>query len=327
MVHFFQIWRPAGFHGRMESDRYFFEGWFFKFVDHSRQHSYAFIPGISLGEDPHSFIQILDGQSHQSDYIRFETDQFHAAASKLDIQIGKNRFTSQYCQLDIRSNQLAVTGRLEFGPLSPWPVKLWSPGAMGWYAFVPFMECFHGVLSFDHQLSGTLTINHTPISFDQGRGYIEKDWGRSFPSAYIWLQSNHFDHPKISLMASIANIPWFARSFRGFIIGLWHNDRLYRFTTYTGAKLTNLNLSNTQLHFQVNDRNFLLSVTAARIPGGRLHAPYSNNMLQRVSETLNSSVEIALFQRSRHGDSLLYRGTGQPAALDINGKLEQIIDR
>ncbi len=326
MAHYLQIWRPAGYHGRTARQGNFFEGWFFKLVDRSRQHIYAFIPGISLGSDPHSFIQILDGQTHQSDYIRFPIDQFYAAVNKLDIKIANNRFTRQYCQLDISTSQRTVVGRVDFGPLRPWPVRIWSPGAMGWYAFVPFMECFHGVLSFDHHLAGSLTINNTPISFDHGRGYIEKDWGRSFPSAYIWLQSNHFDQPGISLMASVANIPWIARSFRGFIIGVWFKDRLYRFATYTGAKLHDLKLSNSQVQFQVSDRNFTLAITAIRTGGGLLHAPYANHMSQRVSETLSSSVTIELHQRTNHGHRLLYRGTGDPAGLDVNGNLEEIID-
>ncbi|MCK7537696.1 MAG: tocopherol cyclase family protein [Marinilabiliales bacterium] len=34
--------------------------------------------------------------------------------------------------------------------------------------------------------------------FSGGRGYIEKDWGHSFPSAYVWMQSNHFQLARIS---------------------------------------------------------------------------------------------------------------------------------
>jgi len=322
-----QIWRPAGYHGQSARNHDFFEGWFFKFVDPSRAHIYAFIPGILLGSDPHSFIQILDGQTHQSDYIRFRVDQFWAASDRLDIQIGDNHFNERHCQLQIRSGQRTVFGRVEFGPLRPWPVKLWSPGAMGWYAIVPFMECFHGVISFDHPLSGTLTINDAPISFENGRGYIEKDWGRSFPSAYIWIQSNHFDQPGISLMASIANIPWFSRSFRGFIIALWLHNRMYRFATYTGAELDYVILRDDQVEILVKDRHFALRISAVRTSAGLLRAPYANRMLQRISESLNSSVSIELFQRSSQGERLIYRGTGEPAGLDVNGKLEEIIDR
>ena len=34
-----------------------------------------------------------------------------------------------------------------------------------------------------------------------------------------------------------AIIPWLGSTFWGTIVGLWHEGRLYRFATYTGAKM------------------------------------------------------------------------------------------
>ena len=48
--------------------------------------------------------------------------------------------------------------------LDGWPVKVTSPGAMGPYAFVPFMECYHGVVSMDHTPAATTTPVTTSTS-------------------------------------------------------------------------------------------------------------------------------------------------------------------
>ena len=90
--------------------------------------------------------------------------------------------------------------------------------------------------------------NAESINFTGGRGYIEKDWGQSFPAGYVWFQSNHFDIAGTSLTASIAVIPWLGSAFRGFIVGLWHQDKLYRFATYTGAKTKTLTITDDQVH-------------------------------------------------------------------------------
>ena len=63
---------------------------------------------------------------------------------------------------------------------------------MGPYTFAPFMECYHGVLSFDHTIAGSLAVDGQELDFTGGHGYIEKDWGQAFPKAWIWTQSNHF---------------------------------------------------------------------------------------------------------------------------------------
>ncbi len=96
---------------------------------------------------------------------------------------------------------------------------------MGWYAFVPFMECYHAVIGFDHPLEGKININGNEIDFTGGRGYIEKDYGKSFPSYYIWMQSNHFETEEISVMASVAKIPWLGSSFDGFVVGFFSMEK------------------------------------------------------------------------------------------------------
>jgi hypothetical protein len=319
------LWRPEIYHGSGKNAN-FFEGWFFKIVDRAKEHIFAFIPGISLGEDPHAFIQILDGRTHQSSYVRFPVEDFISSTKKMEIRIGDNIFSGEAFELNISSDHQQIKGKLDFGELKPWPVKIASPGVMGWYAFVPLMECFHGVISFDHTINGELSINENNIQFDGGRGYIEKDWGTSFPSAYVWIQSNHFEQPGVSLMASVAKIPWLRKFFRGFIIGLFIDNKLFRFTTYNGARLNYLRLSDFQVQLQVSDKNYILNIEALRAEGGLLHAPYKNHMLTRISETLNSQVKIELFHRQKNSSQLIFSGEGNPAGLDVNGILKDIID-
>jgi len=41
---------PARYHGRLRDQRPpFFEGWYFKVVDATERHRFAFIPGVSWG--------------------------------------------------------------------------------------------------------------------------------------------------------------------------------------------------------------------------------------------------------------------------------------
>lgn len=51
------------------------------------------------------------------------------------------------------------------------------------FSFIPFMECNHDIVSVNHDLRGRISVNRNVIEFDGGKGYIEKDWGVSFPEA------------------------------------------------------------------------------------------------------------------------------------------------
>ena len=228
---------PAWYQGHRRRPPYF-EGWYYKIVDVSEQHGFAIIPGVFRGSEQaasHAFVQVLDGMTGQATYHRYLMSDFWASDNSLDLRVGPNRFTEMTITLGIDSPELTLAGELRFEGLVPWPVSLASPGIMGWYPWVPLMECYHGVVSLDHAIRGSLAVAGGDIDFTAGRGYIEKDWGRSFPSSWVWMQSNHFQEEGTSFTASEAMIPWLRSSFRGFIIGLWHAGRLYRFATYTGA--------------------------------------------------------------------------------------------
>lgn len=328
-----KIWSPEIFQGHGKTHPYF-EGWYYKLVDDSGKNVYAVIPGMVLSKsDSHCFIQILNGKTGGTGYHRFPLDQFWASRKKLELRIGPNSFRHDYLELNIQSQGERIEGQIRMvGPV-PWPVSFLSPGIMGWYAFVPFMECYHGVISLDHRLKGFLKTDGRTIDFDNGRGYTEKDWGQSFPSAYIWMQCNHFDRPDISLTASIANIPWLRGSFRGFIIGFLYEGTLYRFATYTKATVREVLVSDTHVRFIVSDKRHSLKIEAERNnDAGTLHAPLSALepgemvMQPRVEQSLKGKVTVEFRGNEKDKEKLVYRGCGNHAGIEVNGDIDTISD-
>ncbi len=189
------VFHPERYHGWGRRKKYF-EGWYYKIVSADEQHAFAFIPGIAMDDqgEKHAFVQVLDGKAKTAEYIQFPADSFSAASDSFLVELEKNAFTFGKMQLALKD----FSGTLHFSNTVPWPKRWYSPGIMGPYTFVPFMECYHGIVSMDHAVEGTLKIRGKNIDFSGGRGYIEKDWGHSFPSAYFWMQSNHFSRPCIS---------------------------------------------------------------------------------------------------------------------------------
>lgn len=320
------IYRPNVYHGHGKRKN-FFEGWFYKLIDRSEQHSYSFIPGVFYGKTPetsHAFIQVMNGITGETFYHRYSVPEFHSAKGTFRISVGNNIFSDKQIVLDIYSPDQTIRGSLEFEGIKPWPVTLRSPGIMGWYSYIPFMECNHGVISLDHSVRGTLTINKNTVDFSEGRGYTEKDWGKSFPSSWIWIQSNHFDTSGISLTASVANIPWIFNSFRGFIIGFLYENKLYRFATYTGARITRLEIHEDSVICTVEDRRNRLELTARRGKSGILYSPHRTDMQPKTVESLSALTDVRLTDK-RFGTAL-FEGTGRHSGLDINGNLGDLLD-
>jgi hypothetical protein len=316
------IFHPEAFHGHGRSKRYF-EGWYVKVVSADQKTRWAVIPGVFLGLDGgvnEAFIQLLDGSTGRSWYHKFDTSEFSASADEFNVTLGKNHFSRKGVTLDLPELRGSITFESE---LDPWPVKPLSPGIMGWFGAVPFMECFHGIVSFGHDLAGELAVEGKQVSFAGGRGYIEKDWGRAFPSGYVWLHSNHIDsYPEASLIGSVAIIPWIGRPFRGYIVGLKHSGKLHRWTTYNGAKEIELTITDTHVQWQLSSKDGLLTLSADRVRGGLLHAPIRTEMHQRVDETLDAVIHIK--HTDRNGQVLL-EGKGLVGAMEVHGDLKRLL--
>lgn len=313
---------PEAFHGTGKTGG-FFEGWYIKLVSADLTQRWAVIPGIFRGlestEDT-AFVQVLDGLTGRSWFHRFGMDEFEAATGRFEVRVGGNHFDSQGVTLDLPQ----LMGRIDYTTaLAPWPVTVLEPGIMGWYGMVPAMECFHAVVSFGHGLAGSLEVEGKPVSFDSGRGYIEKDWGKGFPAGYVWMASNHIENaPEASLVASVAIIPWLRSSFRGFIIGFNHSGKLHKWSTYNRSKEVNLAIDDSHVHWSIDGPDGRLELKAERVRGGLLHAPLRTAMYQRVEETLDSTVEIKHLDKR---GNLLYEGKGICAGLEVFGDIERLL--
>lgn len=314
------IFNPEVFQGWGKKHTYF-EGWYFKVVNASETKAYAFIPGIALDEtgNGHSFIQVLDGKKRLSHYHKFDLRSFAAASSEFKVAIGGSHFSKDSITLNVPG----VKGVLHFKNPVPWPSHWYSPGIMGPYSFVPFMECYHGIVSMDHSVYGQLAIEDETIDFDNGRGYIEKDWGRSFPSAYVWMQSNHFSTPGISLKASVAKIPWIGRSFTGFIAGLWIHDRLLRFTTYNRTSLRKLSIDANRIELVLTNKKQCLEVTVFRDAATSLASPIRGFMDGRIEESMSSRMEVSVTDQK--SGRVIFRDNGRNAACEVAGNIDAII--
>jgi len=322
-----KIWNPEIFQGQNKKKEYF-EGWYFKSVSKDEQTAYAIIVGVSItkiSKNSHAFIMLMDARNQVLHYFSYPLSEFWANKSKFEIKIGNNFFSLNQMVLNIDDGKTSIQAELKFENIVPWPVKIFSPGAMGFFAFIPFLECYHGVLSFNHQIKGYVNINNNQINFTGGKGYIEKDWGSSMPSSWIWMQTNHFDEEEISLFGSIAKIPWLGSYFTGYIFGLVYGGKIYKFTTYNRAKMERLDVTDTDIEISISDKHHILQISALRTEGVDLPAPKLGEMTSKVNESLRSKINIKLFEKQKDTNKLLYQGTGRNAGLEFVGDLQELL--
>lgn len=305
------IWKPEICHGIGKSR---FEGWYYKFADATNKTIYAIIPGYSSVDPAHAFIQVFNGTTGEYKYNKFNIKNFQFSKKKFEVMILGNHFSKEKIKLDLDNQERHLEGELFFTNHVSWPVKLLSPGAMGPLAFLPRIECSYSVLSFDHEVYGSLSTNGEAISFDGGRGYIDKNWGRNFPKAWVWMQSNHFKKSGISFVASIAKMPYLGRNFSGFLAGFLLQDKLYLFSKYNRSKLKNLSINKNIVSFKITRKNISMEVEAIQSKPVMMKGPGKGGMTGKVFESLTSKINVHFVDIHKKID---FTDTGKLSGLEI----------
>lgn len=268
------------FHGSHKKHS-FFEGWYLK---HQQQDCIiSLIPAFHLDSSgkPSSSIQVIT-----ADYTgcaQFPAQQLLVNQHRFSVQIEKNHVSDTGISVDLELEDFYVKGTLSYGPLTPPETDMMGP-----FRHLPFMQCNHGVLSLTHSLQGSLDINGITMDFTGGTGYIEKDWGSSFPQSYLWTQSN-WDSPDGSpccVMLSIAHIPMITTHFTGCICSVYYQGIEYRLATYHHAKI----LEYTPLLAVIEQGDYRLLAQRYETSSRPLYAPSNGNMTRTIHESVSTAV-------------------------------------
>ncbi|MCI8401655.1 MAG: hypothetical protein HFI38_06115 [Lachnospiraceae bacterium] len=218
------------FHGT-GAVRSYFEGWYFK--HQSPEHTLILIPAFHAGKkgQKSASLQILLDEA--SYHLSFDGADFKASADRLHICLGQNVFCEKGCRIHVDAPGLTLRGHLYYGAFCP-PRRSF----MGPLSHMP-LPCFHEVLSLFHSLRGRLLVNGQVWDFNDGCGYLEKDWGTSFPGSYLWLQGAHKKTPehRTSLMLAVAGLGNDRQPVTACSSLLLHEGRQYRLSTYQGGRL------------------------------------------------------------------------------------------
>jgi tocopherol cyclase len=319
---------PDLYHGKSHYKNYF-EGWYFKIVDPSQENIYAIIPGLYLSSDPsnsHSFIQILQGNEVKYSYIKYNCSSFSTNSNKLNINIEKNNFSLSGMELCIKQNNLYMEGNLTFENILTWPDSILNPGSMGYYNYIPFMQCYSQVCAMNLDLKGSLIINHKLIDFNGGKGYIEKNWGKDFPFSWTWIQCNNFKNSKAAFSCSIGHIPFLFTSFRGFLAGLCYDNNFYKFTTMNKSSIVINNNGSDKIITMENKKYILkLETHTANTDFMLCCGPRNDSMIPLVKENLKGTIDIELYNKT--AKQIIFKDTGCCTGIEYGGDQRMILDK
>ncbi|CAG8485148.1 23380_t:CDS:2 [Dentiscutata erythropus] len=252
----------------------------------------------------------------------------------------------------------SIHGHIYFDKMVPFLTTYAFPSVMGPFAYIPFLECNHGLLSIDHRSQGNIELineenkdDFKKIIFKNGHGYIEKDWGIDFPRSYIWAQTNNFKNEKgSSILFSVADVPFMSsdnllskihflkKSLRypGRLIIFYHGstNTTYNFSTYTLSYVREFNIemdNSAMQHINIyvsNIQGYHLKISIKRRAGRGipLRAPVKQfeKMFLRVEESLDAEMSVKLWKKQRNhneAENVIFHDKSIDAGLEVVGNV------
>lgn len=289
------IKNPELFQGEkyLKSNKNYFEGWYFKNIDD--KNGISFIPGISMDKNnKKAFIQVIT--NNFSYFINYDINDFAFNEKTFYIKIKNSIFSKDGIHIDIKDDKqnVRIYGDIKYINSKNINTNIFNPNIMGPFSYIPFMECNHAILSMKNTAIGELKINDKFIKFSKGIGYIEKDWGISFPKSYIWFQGNNFKKKNASFMLAIADIPFKIFRFKGFICDILIDNKEFKFSTYNNAKIINNIITDNISSISLKKDNYYLDIQSIYNKGYKLTAPTRGKMERDVFESISAQITITL---------------------------------
>lgn len=272
----------------------YFEGWYIKTV--GKEDSLALIIGISKTEKGSvAFIQ-TNSTFQPSTYETFQEAEVKVKQDPFLIQLGRNAFCKERLILHLACG---LHCDLKFHDVQDIKRSAYMPTIMGPFAYYRRMECIHAIISLRHLVEGEVWCKDHKINFDQAIGYMEKDRGSSFPSSYVWYQSNHAKKIPADFFLSIAKIPIGPLSFTGCIAILKIKDQQYRFASYLGC-----HVSQHQQTYLLKQYPYKLLIRITSAHGQALKAPQMGKMDTVIYESLDAQAIVHLYHHKKRICSL-----------------------
>jgi tocopherol cyclase len=234
----------SGYHWRVGSGR-FFEGWYYRLTLPHIKQSFAFMYAIDdpqggtpysggslqvLGiDDRHLWRTIPNPQTFPASRDRLMLEHWGRAGQGYSASDRHNQgticdpVTSMSCCWDYQIEPIYTWGNVRSNARRAIPT-------MGYLSYLPVFEPGWQILMAHGLATGAVSWGDRVYEFERAPAYCEKNWGRSFPQQWFWLQCNAFsEYPDLTITVAGGIREFLGAAKSVAMVGIHYKGKLYSF--------------------------------------------------------------------------------------------------
>jgi tocopherol cyclase len=336
----------SGYHWDGSSDR-FFEGWYYRVTLPREGQSFVYMYSIDdpIGGKPHSggAAQVLAPDDEYICRTFPEVQGFWASRKKLglghwgktDLPYPPRKLNPAQFEDHIQEGYQA-TARLNQGfihdPASDryccWYYQIQSvygwgdpqrtqKATAGLLSFVPIFEPGWQILMAHGLANGWIEWNGQRYEFTNAPAYGEKNWGRSFPNQWFWVNCNHFrNKPDLALTAGGGSrqVLWWMEEVA--LICFHYRGKFYEFVPWNAQVNWQIQPWG-KWQMQARNHQYEVELTATTDkPGTVLRAPTEKGLIPYCRDTMRGQLTLELRDRS---GKILLKANSSDCGLEVGG--------
>jgi tocopherol cyclase len=321
----------------------FFEGWYFRLTLPEIRESFAFMYSIEdpSGASSHSggAVQILGIDEQYLSCSFPNPHQFWATTDSLGLgHWGKTELAIRpqllsTADFDTQISQgYQATASLHQGILPDqncrWcyqilPVYGWGQpqqlqqATAGWLSYFQIFEPGWQILMAHGLATGWIEWQGTRYEFKQAPAYSEKNWGRSFPEQWFWVNCNSFDDTvglAITAGGGKRKILW-AKEEVG-MVGIHYRDRFYEFAPWNSQMTWQIQPWG-EWRIQAVNQDFRVELIGTTdLAGTMVSTPTAQGLVMCCRDTLKGLLSIDL--KTLQGQQII-KASSRNAGLEVGG--------
>ena len=316
----------------MKKKRNYFEGWYFR--EQTEDLTIAFVPTLHYDEEGRMTGSLQVILPEKSWFFAYDHPVNMNLPDSLFVVLGKNVFTEACIHLDIDEPGLRIKGDIYFDREPG--AKLHVMGPLGLPLVSRLLPCAHKIWATEQELSGELEIlaggapletkprkgtgdcadvahrgNGKVFSFNDGKGYMEADYGKTFPKTYFWTHCNWFDEKNLRI--ACAGVELSFAGYRGAFLGCFacidQDGYKVKLATYLGARVEHFSADG----FRIRQGKYVFEGWKMEGKPVKLQSPRDGAMGEKTDEYLTCTVRYKL---SRGGE-VIFDEISQRAAYEF----------
>lgn len=246
---------------------------------------------VKSGQHSHAFIQVST-QDSETCYFEYPIDQLKVSDEEFNFSINGHCFSKE----GISINEKDCVINIKFEKFTAWKRSFFKPTVMGLLSYIPFVECKHDVTAPSLTISGKAQVGNNEVNFKNASGYIDKNWGASFPEKYFWGHVAGFSDSSISIQFAKGCPKWLLWKVPVYIGFLRIDGKTHTFSSVKSGKLTMINVGHREISLENSKYRIIL-----KFNGGtalNLKAPLNGKLDDEIVEHAGINTLVQIYEKS-----------------------------